>query len=171
MKKILALVSFCLILCIVSTYGQGEGTDQMAQKEIKKLAFLVGDWEGSGWIRMQDGNLRNFEQTERVQFKLDSTIVLIEGQGRAHGQIYHDALAIVSYNHSDKNYSFTSFLNTGRSGKYKAELIEDKLFWYPGDNMRYIIYINDEGQWYESGEYNTGGDNWFQFFEMTLDKL
>jgi hypothetical protein len=25
------------------------------------------------------------------------------------------------------------------------------------DNFRYIIYINDEGQWYETGELNRDG--------------
>ncbi|CAN5383873.1 hypothetical protein BH23BAC1_BH23BAC1_05400 [soil metagenome] len=36
--------------------------------------------------------------------------------------------------------------------------------------MRYIINLNDQGQWYEKGEIKRNG-NWLQFFEMTLDKL
>jgi hypothetical protein len=35
--------------------------------------------------------------------------------------------------------------------------------------MRYIIYLNDKGQWHETGEMKREND-WFQFFEMTLDK-
>ena len=36
--------------------------------------------------------------------------------------------------------------------------------------MSYIIFLNENGQRYEGGEVKHGG-NWFQFFEMTLDRL
>lgn len=35
--------------------------------------------------------------------------------------------------------------------------------------MRYIIGLNDKGQWYETGEFKKD-DEWNHFFEMTLNK-
>jgi hypothetical protein len=35
--------------------------------------------------------------------------------------------------------------------------------------MRYIIFLNEKGQWYEKGEMKRDA-GWFQFMEMTLNK-
>ena len=47
---------------------------------------------------------------------------------------------------------------------------EGKFYWFPNEQVRYIITLNEKGQWFEIGEYNMG-DRWIQFFEMTLDKV
>ena len=74
------------------------------------------------------------------------------------------------HNKEDSNYTFQSYLSSGRSGSFKSKLINEEFYWYPRENMRYRISINDKGQWYETGEMNRNND-WFQFFEMTLDKV
>jgi hypothetical protein len=153
----------------IQGYGQMPETDLIAQAEISKLTFIVGDWEGSGWMFGPDRVKREFNQTEKIQLKLDGTALLIEGHGTSGGKSIHDAMAIIRYNHQEKNFSFTSFLSTGMGGNFKAELREGKLYWYPNENLRYIISINEKGQWHETGEVNQNG-NWFLFFEMTLNK-
>ncbi len=35
--------------------------------------------------------------------------------------------------------------------------------------MRYIITLNEKGQWFEIGEMERNNE-WFKFFEMTLDR-
>jgi hypothetical protein len=169
MKTIVTLLLLSLLSFSV-TLGQMLETDSISQAEISRLGFMVGKWKGSGWIMGRDQQQQNFEQTEDVQFKLDQTLLLIEGLGKSDGRVSHSALAVVSFNKQDKHYNFQSYLADGRSGNLKAELIGEKLYWYPMDNIRYLIYINDEGQWHETGEMNRNGQ-WFQFFEMTLEKL
>jgi len=44
------------------------------------------------------------------------------------GRIIHNAMAIITYNNADKNFSFHSYLANGREGKFKAELIDNKLY-------------------------------------------
>ena len=149
--------------------AQVNQTDKEAQTAIRQLEFMVGDWKGSGWIMGRDGNRYSFEQTEKVQFKLDSTVILVEGLGKTDGVVTHNALAIISFNKQDQNYSFRSYLSTGLGGTFTGELKENAFFWYPNEQMRYIIRINEDGQWYEQGEMNRGGD-WYQFMEMTLDR-
>lgn len=150
--------------------GQIPETDLFAQREISKLSFLVGDWKGTGWMMIQDGTRHSFDQYEKIQLKLDGTALLIEGTGYADGKLIHDALAIVTYNKETYHFDFSSFLFSGKQGKFKAELIDDKLHWYPAEFIRYIIYLNEKGQWYETGEMKRGND-WIQFMEMTLDKM
>jgi hypothetical protein len=164
-------ITYCFVVLVVSIQGFGQmpATDLVAQAEISKLLFLEGNWEGKGWMFGADRAKHEFEQTEKIRLKLDGTALLIEGRGTSNGKSIHDALAIIRYNHQEKNFSFTSFLSTGMGGSFKAELKEDKLYWYPNETIRYIISINEKGQWYEIGEMNMNG-SWFTFFEMTLNK-
>jgi hypothetical protein len=149
-------------------FSQSSETDSISKSKISDLQFMVGKWKGSGWM-MGRGGKSDFNQTENIAFKLDSTAILIEGKGTANGKTIHDALAILTYNKNDGHYLLRSYLPSGQNAEFKAELIDDKLYWYPNENVRYIIWLKENGQWYEKGEYNRE-DNWNQFFEMTLYK-
>ncbi|PZX53156.1 hypothetical protein [Algoriphagus chordae] len=168
MKKLIALIiTFASI--VSSGYGQSSETDSAAQSQVKQLEFLVGEWQGSGWMMGQDRVKRTFDQTEKVMFKLDSTAILIEGMGKSDGKIVHNALAILTANGESNHFDFQSYLPSGQKGTFKSELKEEVFYWYPTESVRYIIRINDKGQWHEIGEFNQG-ENWYTFFEMTLDK-
>lgn len=169
MKKRILFFAISLLLT-GQLFSQSFATDSISKSEISQLEFLVGNWEGKGWIMGRDRKKSEFDQTEKIQFKLDSTTVLIEGLGKTKGLTTHNAMAIISYNKADSTYVFQSYVQNGRKGEFTAEIIENKFYWYPNENMRYIIWINKNGQWYETGEFNREG-NWFQFFEMTLDKI
>lgn len=171
MKKITIASLFCLLYS-VSVFGQVQMQDNgmVLKPEIQKLSFLVGQWEGEGWMMGRDGQRHSFIQTESVEFKLDSTAILIEGLGMTDGEVIHNAMAVLRFDRENSNYSFNSFLSTGLEGSFKAELIDDKLYWFPNENMRYIIELDESGQWFEIGEINQNGQ-WFQFFEMTLKKV
>lgn len=160
-----------LVLAAISniSIAQSSETDKTSQAEVKKLSFLVGEWSGSGWMMGQDRIRRTFDQTEKIQFKLDSTAILIEGLGKSDGKIVHNALAIITFSGKEDHFDFQSFLPSGQKGNFKSELIDGIYYWYPAESVRYIIQINEKGQWSEIGEFSQG-DNWYPFFEMTLDK-
>lgn len=166
----------CIILIITILHfnyfsmGQEVQTDSMAQQQISKLGFLRGRWAGSGWMMDRDGQKLQFTQSENIRFKLDSTLLLIEGVGKSGGIILHHALAVVSYNKMDRNYTFQSYLSNGRNGRFIAELISGKFYWYPNENIRYVINLNEKGQWHEEGQMKRNED-WYQFFEMILDRI
>jgi len=168
MKRLINL--FIIVLLVIPmTNGQSTETDTLSQSKMKQLDFMIGKWEGSGWMMGFDGTKNDFDQTEHIQYKLDGTAVLVEGLGRSDGRIVHNALAIITFNKETDKYNFQSYLSTGRGGSFPAEIIDNKMYWYPRDNMRYVISLNEEGQWFEVGEMKRNGE-WFQFFEMTLDK-
>jgi hypothetical protein len=170
------LVKVLLILLMVSGFQlqvfaqESNDPNPVAQEDIQKLSFLEGNWKGSGWIVGPDQKRHTFQQEEIIQKKLAGTAILIQGVGMTDGKVVHNAMAVISDAEGAGKYDFTSFLQNGRKGSYKAELIDGKLYWYPTDQVRYIIMLNEQGQWFEIGEYNTGS-SWFKFFEMTLDKV
>ena len=59
------------------SFGQSSETDSLSKSKISELKFMVGNWKGSGWMMGKEGK-SNFEQTEKIHFKLDSTAILIE---------------------------------------------------------------------------------------------
>lgn len=168
MKYLLSLIA---LMCTgsVMLVAQVNQVSTEARAEITRLGFIVGEWKGDGWIMGRDGEQHNFTQYEKVQFKLDSTVILVEGVGKTQENIIHNALGVISYNPEDQNYTFRSYLSSGLSNTFAGEYKEDAFYWYPGENMRYVVRINEEGQWVEKGEMNRG-ENWIPFLEMTLDK-
>ncbi|MBN3521191.1 hypothetical protein JYB62_14365 [Algoriphagus lutimaris] len=150
-------------------FSQNVETDPVSKEAISSLQHLIGSWSGSGWMMGADRERYEFTQTEHIQFKLDSTAILIEGQGKTHDQIIHNAMAIVTFGGEKDQYSFQSYLQNGRKGEFKAETINGNFYWYPREDIRYIIRIDEQETWFEIGEIKKG-ENWYQFFEMTLSK-
>ena len=169
MKKLTVMLLLALVYG-VQAKAQPKQTDSVAKAEMAKISFIAGKWAGKGWMYVQGGSKETFEQTENVQIKLDGTVLLVEGLGKAGGKVVHNALAIISWNKDKQQYNFRSYLATGREGMFAAELKGDTFYWYPNQNMRYIIKLNEKGQWFETGEMNREG-KWMKFFEMTLDKV
>lgn len=167
MKKIIYSL-IVVILTSTTVFSQNSETDPILKSKIKELSFMVGNWAGNGWMMNRNGK-SEFSQTEKVQFKLDSTSILIEGKGISKGKVIHNALAILTYDKNKEHYSFRSYLPSGMTAEFRAEIIDNKLYWYPNENVRYIVWLNENEQWYETGEYKRG-EIWHQFFEMTLGK-
>ena len=166
---ILFITFNCSTLIAQPTISQAH-LDAMA-----KLEFLTGDWKGSGWMYVQGGQKVTFEQTEKVQWKLDKSILMVEGNGSSGGKTVHDALAIMSFDPNQAAYQFQSYLANGLSGNYRLKLTGDQsLEWFlevPGRTIRYTLIINEKGQWFETGEFKTGENSWYKFLEMTLERL
>lgn len=160
----------CLLASKPSTLLAQQEIDKLSVEMLKKLDFITGKWSGSGWIIDQEGIKREFSQTENIQYKINGTALLIEGEGKAQGKIIHSAMAIVTYNKEKGSYDFRSYLFTGRSTLFTGEIIDNKFYWYPTESSRYIIGLNEKGQWYETGEIKRNGE-WIQFFEMVLDPV
>lgn len=173
MKNLIKLI--CLVALVLGIKANAWSQpsydlNEAAQKKMSELSFLEGNWKGSGWMMGQDRQRMTFDSEETVQFKLSGTILEVEGVGKFEGKVVHQALAVISVAEGEGKFDFTSILQSGEKGTYKAEMVDGKLYWYPVEQVRYIIQINEKGQWFEVGEYNAG-DQWYKFFEMTLNKV
>jgi hypothetical protein len=141
---------------------------------MQKLSFLEGTWEGGGSIAMGPGPRETFAQIERIQFKHDGTLLLIEGNGKSPktGATVHDALAVVTFDPKSSGYKFRSFAAVGRFADTEATVNGNTMVWglsFGPQKIRYTITV-ENGMWREIGERSADGATWTPFFEMTLKR-
>ncbi len=177
MHRLLPLLA--LLLFVSAAHAQRPPTpERVAQQEaMGKLLFLVGDWEGEGWYDY-NGQRAPFTGTERVEARLDSLLLLVEGRhfasipNRPEPMLIHHAFGMFAYDADAGHYTFDTHLATGRGGTYEAHMEGDALVWTMENSqmghVRYVIRLDDEGRWHETGHRSADGDTWTQFFEMTL---
>ena len=162
---------------IVGVFAADEPTSKDAQLgEMKKLDWLVGSWQGSGWMQMGPQGRREFTINETVQSKLGGLVLLIEGLGKskADGSVVHTALAFVSYDEQAKTFRWRAFTAEGRQTDAEAKAGANVLEWgmqlSPRGQIRYTIKLNQRGEWFEVGEMSQDGQTWQKFLEMTLHR-
>ena len=172
MKKILCIA--LLSISSVALLAQDPASGQRA--EMKKLDWLVGQWQGAGWMLMGPQGRREFTITETIQEKLDGLVLVIEGLGKSKedGSTVHTALAFVSYDEEAKTHRWRAFTAEGRQTDAVAKVGANTLEWgleIPlRGRMRYTINVNEKGEWFEVGEMTPDGQTWQKFFEMTLQR-
>ena len=172
MKKVLWIA----LLCISSVALLAETPASGQRAEMKKLAWLVGHWKGTGWIQMGPQGRKEFTQTETIQGKLDGLVLVIEGQGKSKedGSTVHTALAFVSYDEEAKTFRWRAFTVEGRQTDTVAKVGTNTLEWGleipQRGRMRYTIKLNEKGEWFEVGEMIQEDQTRHKFFEMTLRK-
>lgn len=170
-----AIFIFVFVLNSVAAFAQSPATE--SENPLDDLGFLVGNWQGSGWILNTNGKFPLIS-TEIVQKKAGDRAILIEGlhreklAGDQMGEIVFEAIALVTYNSENAHFDWRSATDKGRGGNFKAQIIgKDSLLWGLENNFRYIITLDEEGRWHEIGEFTRdNGNTWVQFFEMTLNK-
>ena len=144
------------------------------QGPIKEAAFLVGTWEGEGWILSQAGRQESTVR-EVITPRAGGTVLSLEGLGKDKktGAVVHDAFGVLFFDQEKQAYRMRSFVSNGRGGEFPAAIKNGVIVWtmsVPGRDVRYTIKLDDQGRWYEVGEFKMG-ENWTQFFEMRLKKV
>lgn len=169
-----------LLLPVAASAQPWQAPDRAAQAEaMEAIAFLLGDWEGSGWIRM--GPERSeFTSSERVRGAAGGLAIVVEGVHRAQlpdgtEKVVHDALGVLTWSSETESYRFATKLENGLGGDYTARRTEaGDLEWaipVPGREMRYTIHVEGD-EWRETGSMSTdGGETWTEFFGMTLRRV
>jgi hypothetical protein len=152
-----------------------------AQKEaMQKVAFLVGEWKGSGWMMMGPGQRQEFTGKETVESRLDGLVLIIEGVHESSdparkGAIVHHALAALSWDAKQAAYRFRSHLATSEESEFPGTVVDGAFVWTfeagRAGTMRYTIKLDDKGRWSETGERSADGQTWQPFFAMTLDRV
>lgn len=150
-----------------------------APSQMAKLNFLVGMWQGHGWIMTGPGQRHTFKETETVTPKLDGDALLIEGLGKSTdadnaGKTIHRALAIASYDARTKAFRWYALQAGGSPVDTQARVAHNTLIWHmtiPNGKLRFTIKLNDKKQWHEVGQFSRDGKTWYPFFEMMLSPL
>lgn len=178
MKTRVALVCLAILSISGSSHGQAV-TPAGAPAEMKKLAFLVGKWEGTGSLRRGPGEPAVAQVTEVATFKLQGSVLLLEGRGVAKTpegteMVVHDALAILSFDKSKSKFVIRTYRAGGEMLEPEIEVSEGKVVWQFDEpragRIRFTLSVGDDGLWREIGEASRDGKTWFKFFEMQLKK-
>ena len=141
---------------------------------MKKLGFLVGKWSGGATASRGPNETVKVTQTEEVQFKLGGLVLLIEGTGRNPdtAEVRFNALATISYDETAKVYRFRAY-NDGRYLDTDLKVPDNGFEWGykagPAD-VRFVMRLNDKGEWVETGDVKVGDNPPQRTFEMTLRK-
>lgn len=179
MKHLMLICAIMLDLTIGRSHAQGTAPEALKQ-EMKKLAYFAGKWSGEAMIKRGNTPPTKVLQEENIQFKLDGTVLLIEGTGRsieAGNPIIFNALAIVSFNQATKEFKFKSHVMDGNQAEAYFKILEDNHFEWGFETpqkakIKYDIVLNPQAKsWVEKGEYSPDGTTWHPFIEMKLVKL
>ncbi len=148
------------------------------QDAMAKMAFLAGEWEGTGWMDMGQGRAE-YRSHEIVESRLDGLVLVVEGTheadvpGQAEPRVVHHAVAMITFDPIARRYNFNSQVHQGGTGMYHGDMDGDAFVWgmsFGTMHMRYTIRLDEEGRWYEIGERSTDGENWTAFMGMTLER-
>ncbi len=163
--------------------SETEEVKKLRKSELRKVDFLVGTWKGKGWIMMGRDGRKNFTITEKVQPKLNGEIVVVDGLGKSKDEktgverIIHQAYGVFYFDSKTKKLKFRFYKADGAEGETTPIFFENKMVWQLdvpeyGVTTKFTEYINEKGNWLETGEVTRdGGKTWFKFFEMELSKV
>ena len=179
MKTKTMFLSCLIVIGFISLKSSAQPSETVAKEKMKAFAFWAGHWQGEGSIQMGPGEPKKSTVDEQLDFKLDGTVLLIEGVGKSvpGNAIVHHALGILSFDQSDNQYKLNSYLKDGRSAQAWIKIIEDNKYQWgfdtPNGKIRYSITIDPAKKtWNEIGEVsNDKGTTYSKFFEMNLKKL
>src|ERR1700737_2827224 len=145
--------------------------------EMKRLAFLAGQWKGESWIEFGPQR-RTAVVTENIQSKQDGLLLLIEGRGRGKAPdrdeeiTVHEALGVVFYDVASKRHVFHAYKG-GNFIESEFKMAGDSKgfqwgFRDPRSNgdIRFTMSLTDSDRWIEIGEFSQDGKTWHKFFEM-----
>jgi len=179
MKHLMLICAIMLGLSLGRSLAQGP-SPEIVKQEMKKIAYMAGHWSGEATIKRGNTPPEKILQKENIQFKLDGTVLLIEGTGRSPevgNPVVFNALAIVSYNQYTKEFNLRSHLTDGNQTEAYFKIVEENHFEWGFETptkakIKYDIVLSPQAKsWVEKGEYSPDGATWYPFIDMKLTKL
>ena len=181
MKKLFLLG--LLLIGMSSSRLLAQPSEAVAKEKLKPFANWAGHWQGEGSMQMGPGLAKKSNVDEHLEFKLDGTILFVEGIGKSIDEqtkeptVVHHALAILSFDQNTNQYKFNTYLKDGRSTVAWLNIIEENKYEWgfdvPTGKIKYSITVDPvKKTWNEIGEFsNDKGTTWMKFFEMNLKKV
>lgn len=173
MHRILATA----LLSVVSLtlLGQRPPDPTPAQREaMRKLSFLAGNWSGPVSIAAGSGDPLHLTQTERVEYKLDGLVLLIEGKSIAgDGSTSFQALATVAWDDVSDGYRIRAY-NAGHYVDAKLIVLGDGFSWGFDAGPAHIantMHLTAKGEWQETTDVAFGGNPPQRSVDMLLTHL
>lgn len=180
MKPLLLSITLLFAMHVQKSFAQAPNAAETIKQEMKKIAYLEGQWKGEAVMKRGNTPPVKVLQEENVQFKLNGTILLVEGVGRSiesQNTIAFNALGIISYNPYTKQFAMKSHTMEGNQTEAYFKVLEENHFEWGFETpqkakIKYDIVLNPTSKtWTEKGEYSQDGTTWYPFITLTLNKI
>lgn len=165
-------LSFCFHLSAQGPHQKAH--INASKKAISKLNYMVGNWSGWAEVQTRQGPIKIF-QTERVEYKLDSTIILVQGTGfasDAREQIEFQALGVISFDPVQQSYRLKTYKD-GQQLDVGLEVFEEDGFQWknetPYGTMRNASSFV-EGKWIDKSYFQRPETPEMPTVDMTLTR-
>ncbi|HEU0177755.1 MAG TPA: hypothetical protein VFV58_26130 [Blastocatellia bacterium] len=175
MKKMVAVLALLAAPALAFAQTQSAGNSA----EMRKLDFLLGAWEGEGWMDFGPGQRRAVKVKESVQGKAEGSVLTLEGLGKAkppskdEETVVHNAFGVVWYDGEARRFRMMAW-RVGGAMDADITVGEKSLVWGFRDQragqIRFTIKLDEAGRWLEIGEISRDGTSWNKFFEMRLKR-
>ena len=181
MRKTLLTACLAVALAPGALHAQAMvRADSVTLAAMRRLEFLIGDWQGTGTLQRGPGNSSTSRVRESAQWRLDGAGILVQGHGTAQmvpggpEVTVHDALAVITYDKANQRYRFMAWRGDGEPINPTLEVGDRRMVWSfqdpRGFTIRFTMQITPEGHWNEVGEVNPNG-TWYKFMEMNLTRV
>ncbi|MCB0503285.1 MAG: hypothetical protein KDD32_11425 [Bacteroidetes bacterium] len=169
-----SLLIFLFYLGALSLLAQ---QNQTVKDRMNYFSFLEGEWEGIGYYTRQNGWVDTVYQHELAEYKLNRTILTIEGTGKnKSGELVFNAFATLYFDNQIKIYEMMAFKDDGAMTLAHIDTVSAGHFiWSFSSNsyahIKYELELSEEGAWTEKGFFSSDKENWIPFFSMKLNKI
>ena len=168
------IITFISILGLAAAAQQpSQGSVETQRDAMSKLSFLVGQWSGPVTITRGQGEPLHLTQTEKVEYKLDGLVLLIEGKSASSdGKVMFSALATVAYDDNSHSYRFRAY-NDGHYLDTELSVADHGFSWSFTAGPAHIsntMHLTDKGEWNEVTEVIYGNNPPHRSVEMLLKK-
>lgn len=153
-----------------------EGPDAAAA--MQQLAFLEGEWEGTGRMAMGPGDASEFSIRETARWGAGKSVLVLDGLGVERlpdgtQRPVHQAFAVLSWDPASRAFRVRAYRAGGGEVEAVPDVTDHGLVWGftdpRGARIRFTVTVED-GVWHEVGEFSRDGATWQQFLEMELER-
>ena len=181
MKKV---ITFMITLLALHLQATAQSPETNIKEKMKPFSTWAGRWQGEGSMQMGPGEPKKSSVDEKIEAKLEGTIMVMEGVGKSVDPatkkevVVHHAFGVLWYDYVTAQYKLRSFLKDGKSTEAWFNVTGENTYQWGfdipnGGKTRYSIILDpNQKTWNEIGEYSRdGGNTWMKFFEMNLKKI
>lgn len=152
---------------------QPPDTTAAQRADMQKLGFLVGNWSGPVSVHRGPGEPLQLTQAEKIEYKLDGLVLLIEGKSTAaDGSAPFEALAIVAYDEASQGYRIRAY-EAGHYVDAGLTVVANGFSWEFDAGPAHIVnamHLTAKGEWQETSDVTVGGRPPFRSVEMLLTR-
>jgi hypothetical protein len=158
---------------VVAAAQQPPDTTAAQREAMHKLSFLAGNWSGPVSIHRGPGDPLHLTQTEKVEYKLDGLVLLIEGKSAApDGSAPFQAMATVAYDDAAHGYRIRAY-SGGHFVDAEFTVLASGFSWAFDSGAAHVVntmHLTAKGEWEETSEVTFGSNPPFRSVEMLLTK-